>query len=306
MAADQLPITSVIIPAYGMATLSACVERLLDQRGAEPFEVIVCASADAESELPTLPSHPRLRVLRIVPRLRAAEARNRAVEVSRGRLLAFTDADVFVSRDWLAELTQASQGTDCIAGSVVNGTPSSAAGTVEYLVEFLDLHPQRPPRTLWHGATCNLLVPRTLWDELGPFPEDLGGGEDTWFTVAARTHGRFRFAPTAIVSHQNRTGWLAVARHQASFGRFTARLGRRGGYKWRPLVRYTPLAPLAVLGRIISLYARVALWDRTSLARAVRLFPGVVAVLGCWGAGLLAEGARLDFSALRARCRRKR
>ncbi len=125
-----------------------------------------------------------------------------------------------------------------------------------------------PPDTLWHGATCNLLVPRSLWDELGPFPEDLDGGEDTQLTMAARSRGRFRFAPDAVVTHQNRTRWSEVIAHQVTFGRFTARLGRRGAYRWLPLVRYTPLAPMAVLGRLASIYTRVgAMGSRLSLAR---------------------------------------
>ena len=265
MAVDHQPTTSVIIPAYRASTLTACVERVLAQDYDEPYEVIVCVSADDASQLPALPHDDRLRVLTHVARLSAAAARNRAVAASRGQLLAFIDADAMADVDWLRQLVSASKDHLCVAGAVLNGTPDSAAGTVEYLVEFLDLHPARPPHTLWHGATCNLLVPRDLWELLGPFPEDLEGGEDTLLTVAARGLDRFVFAPDARVTHLNRTQWSSVFRHQVSFGRFTARLARRSPYKWRPLVRFTALAPIAVLGRIFSIYARVVRWHRDSL-----------------------------------------
>ena len=202
---------------------------------------------------------------------------------------------------WLRQLVSASEDHLCVAGAVLNGTPDSAAGTVEYLVEFLDLHPARPPHTLWHGATCNLLVPRDLWELLGPFPEDLDGGEDTLLTVAARGLDRFVFAPDARVTHLNRTKWSSVFRHQVGFGRFTARLARRSPYKWRPLVRFTALAPIAFLGRIFSIYARAAAWNRDSVRGAMTLAPGVVVVLAGWGWGLAIEGARLDRRALRTR-----
>jgi glycosyltransferase involved in cell wall biosynthesis len=295
MAVDHRPTTSVIIPAYRASTLPECIDRVLAQDYTDSFEVVVCMSADDASELLSLPSDARLRVLTHVPRLSAAAARNRAVAASRGQLLAFTDADAMVDVDWLRQLVSASSDRLCVAGSVLNGTPGSAAGTVEYLVEFLDLHPARPARTLWHGATCNLLVPRDLWDLLGPFPEDLEGGEDTLLTVAARRLDRFVFAPDARVTHLNRTEWSRVFRHQVEFGRFTARLARRSAYKWRPLVRFTALAPIAFLGRIVSIFARAAAWSRGSFRGSLTVAPGVVVVLAGWGWGLATEGARLDW-----------
>jgi glycosyltransferase involved in cell wall biosynthesis len=290
---------SVIVPAYRAdATLSACVDALLQQRFDGSVEVVVSASADDEGSLPTLPWDERLVALRSPRRVAASTARNRAVAASRGRLLAFTDADAVPDPGWLAALVAASEGgTKAVAGAVVNGTPRSAAGTVEYLVEFLDLHPNRPVRTAWHGATVNLLVPRDLWDRFGPFTEDLEGGEDTLLSGALRGAGAFRFEPRARVVHMNRTRFLDVARHQVMFGRFTAHLGRRGPYKLRPLVRYTPLAPIAGLGRVVSIYARVLAWAPDLRRRAVVLFPLVVATLTGWTWGLLVEGLRIARSA---------
>lgn len=287
---------SVIVPAYrAKATLDRTVASLLAQEFRGTFEILVSASADDPADVPDLPADERLRVISHVPRSRAAAARNRAVAQATGALFAFTDADVITPPDWLERLVAASEsGTRCVAGSVLNGTPESAAGTVEYLVEFLDLHPHRPPATAWHGATCNLLVPRSLWDELGPFPEDMGGGEDTLLTVRARATGRFVFAPEASVLHLNRTAWGVVIRHHLQIGRFAAHLGRRSSYKLRPLVRYTPLAPIAALGRVVSVYARAAAWDRRLFLRALALSPMVIVTLGAFGVGLASEGRRID------------
>ena len=289
---------SIVVPAYrAERTLGRTVESLLAQELEAAYEVVVVASADAEDELPRLAPDPRLRVITSVPRLGAAAALNRGASGSRGELIAFTDADVVAPPNWLERLIEASRGDRCAAGSVLNGTPRSPAGTAEYLIQFLDLHPRRPARTAWHGATCNLLLPRPLWNRWGPFPEDMDGGEDTLLTLRLREQGRFVFAPDAPVIHLNRTAPTAMLAHQYRFGRFTARLARRGRVKLRPLTSRWQLAPVAVAGRLVSTYARVAAWYAGGRLWAFALMPLVVAGLVSWGVGLMVEGRRLDRDA---------
>ena len=299
---DASPDVSVIVPAYrAERTLRRCVDALLAHEADVSFEVVVVSSADSADALPSLPTDDRLRVVESPERVAAAEARNRGVSIARGRLLVFTDADAHPEPGWLEALVRASDdGRLAVGGAVRNGTPESAVGTVEYLVEFLDLHPRRPARTAWHGATVNLLVPRPLWDEHGPFPEDLEGGEDTLLTASLRRRGAFRFAGDAVVVHLNRTSFGEVLRHQVMFGRFTAHIGRRGPYKLRPLVRYTPLAPVAGAGRVVSIYARSLAWAPELRARSLALLPLVAVVLGGWTWGLLSEGLKIGAAARRA------
>jgi len=290
---DDLPLVSIIIPAYrSELTLNRCLASVLAQ-DLDSFEVVLCLSADRERDIPAIEQSPRLRVLTSVPRLSAAEARNRAVADARGELLAFIDADVLATEGWLSALVDASSaGTRCVGGSVANGTPESAVGTAEYLVQFLDLHPARPARTAWHGATCNLLVPRNLWDRFGPFPEDMNGGEDTLLTTELRAAGSFVFHPGAVVTHLNRTDMGTALRHQFQFGVFTAILARRANLKFGTLTRYPVLAPIALGGRIVSLYARVFAWAPKLLLRSISLAPLILALLSAWSAGLAVEGLR--------------
>lgn len=280
---------SVIVPAYrASATLDACLRSVLDQDFDEPYEVVLVASADRDDDLPALPKDSRLRAELVVPRLAAATARNRAVERARGALLAFTDADVVVDRSWLRELVAASDGGRmCVAGAVRNGTPHSIVGTAEYLVQFLDLHPRRPAASAWHGATANLLLGRDLFERLGHFPEDMGGGEDTLLTGEARARGQFVFGPRAVVTHLNRTTLADVVRHQYEFGRFTAELVTRARYyRASRLVSVRWLLPLAVIARLIAIYCRVARWDVRLLPRSLAAVPAVLAALVAWARGV--------------------
>src|SRR5436305_1732704 len=131
---QEPPEVSVVLPAFDAhETLGDAVAHLLEQRFVGTYEVIVVASADSEHELDdlALPDDPRLRVERHVPRLTSSEARNLAVELARGEAIAFTDADVIPAKDWLEQLSQASGGNWCVAGSIANGTPANIPGTVE-------------------------------------------------------------------------------------------------------------------------------------------------------------------------------
>ena len=217
----------MVVPAYrSERTLPACVASLLAQQLEPRFEVIVVSSADDPGELPRLEPDPRLTVLGSTPRLPAAAARNIGAARARGRLLAFTDADVTAPPDWLARLTESSKGVRCVAGSVVNGTPGSRTGTAEYMVEFADLHPARTEQA-WHGATCNLLLTRDIWERYGPFPEDLDGCEDTLLTQRLIVDGLFVYASEASIVHHNRRGLRSVLVHQYELGAACARLDVR-------------------------------------------------------------------------------
>ena len=158
---------------------------LLDQATPEPFEIVVVVSGDTDAEVADADEveaaggcpdpAPRCRWFATYRRLSAAQGRNLGVNRTGAQVLAFTDADAVAEPGWLARLSAAvtDPGADdqgwCAVGSVANGTPESASGTTEYLLEFLDLHPGRPPESLWHGATVNLALTRSLLERLGPF-----------------------------------------------------------------------------------------------------------------------------------------
>ena len=278
---------SVIVPAYRAgATLRACVESLLGQRFDRPFEVIVVVSGDGAA--PALPDDPRLAVSTRPSRLSAAAARNLGVTRARGRLLAFTDADVTAPPEWLERLCAAASNGCCVAGSVRNGTPDSTAGTVEYLVAFADLHPDRT-EAAWHGGTGNLLIPRETWERLGPFPEHLGGCEDTLLTERARQDGLLIYEREAAVVHHNRERLGEVLTHQYALGAAHARLDRLRGEPHRARGR---VALGRAVARLFYLDRQLGRWAPAERRRARRLLPLLILGFGAWGLGLWREGRR--------------
>jgi len=308
---------TVVIPAYRAGpALRRSVDSVLGQRLDRAFEVVVVVSGDTDAELADADAlgtglggpvadwaapaagRPGLSVLAHRPRLSAAQGRNLGVAHARGEVLVFTDADVVAGEGWLAALVEGTAGGYCAAGAVVNGTPSSRAGTTEYLVEFLDLHPGRPPHTLWHGASANLALPRVLWERLGPFTDASGrpgavGSADTILTLAAAAEGRLRFVAGAVVTHMNRTRLTAVVRHQFQLGHNTASLARRSPtLPHRRLVARVWAAPLVTGARWVSLWRRVATWRVGLAGRTLALSGHLALALGAWGAGLMVGNCR--------------
>lgn len=291
---------AIIVPAYRAAgTLKACVQSLLNQDFPGRYEVIVCASGGAEtdSDLEALLADPRLRLIRNTERLPAGVARNTAAAAAAPAVsaLAFTDADVIASTDWLTQLWKASNRRMCVAGAVLNGTPDSRIGTAEYLLEFIDLHPARP--AVHFGATCNLLVPMSLWRTYGPFDEDLDGGEDTLLTARLRQEHKLAFCPNATVRHLNRTRFMQYLAHQYQFGCFCARLARRtqptaSTPSRSALQRHPLLAPVAGGGKVVWVLYRALAADAVLARAAVRCLPEIVMGVGAWTVGLLWEGLR--------------
>lgn len=296
-------LASVIVPAYRAAAhLGGCLESLSAQELPGPFEVIVVVSGDAADDLTyaaELGHDPRLQVVLHRPRLTAAEARNLGVTRARSDLFVFTDADVIAEVGWLASLVAAAGDGRCVAGAVVNGTPRSRAGTTEYLLEFLDFHPGRPGAG-WHGATCNLAVPRELRQRFGPFVDASRrvtevGSADTAFTLKAAAVGRLAFCPDARIRHLNRTSLRTVLAHQVSLGRNAAMLARNNPtFPYRRLVRRKWAAPLIVGARWLSLWRRLLSWRIGLAPRALGLSGHVVLALGAWGVGLFAQNRDIE------------
>ena len=298
------PTVSVIIPTLGLRpSLERAITSVLEQDYPSSFEVIVLASAPTASDLPAVPERPGLFVLPHVPPLSSAAARNVAVTQAHGDVLVFTDDDAVAMAGWLRTLVAASAGTMAVSGSIVNGTPDSAVGTCEYLLDRLDLYPGRPADSVpWHGDTVNLLIPRQLWNRFGPFVDHAAGddhrsigGTDTAMTSRLRRAGCLTFAPDARVSHLNRTVGSKMIKGQHLRGRSAAYLGRADiDHPWSALLRHPALAPLAAAARLYSVYRRCGRWAPELLGRAVRVLPLLVVALGAWGAGLAGEGRRID------------
>ncbi len=201
------PKVSVIVPSYNSrATIEKSLSSLLDQDCAEPYEVIVVdSSGDGTAEMIER-AFPSVQVVALMERKMCGAARNVGVSIARGEILAFTDADCVVARNWISEIIRAHQ-SDCsvIGGMVGNGNPESYVGWAYYFSSLSQWMLGTSRGMMRDIPTISLSVKRAAFEKYGPFLET-NYSSDTLFNWRVVSGGQMiLFEPSIKVSHINPT-----------------------------------------------------------------------------------------------------
>ena len=280
---------SIIIPCRNHAReLDRCLRSLRAQSSDEPFEIIVVDSSSTDAVVAVTRNYPDVHLVRSEHRLMPGAARNLGARQSRGRILAFVDADCIVEADWIATLRRALE-TDCraVGGAVLDGKPGNAISVIDNLMQFVDLHPSRKrgPRDLL--PSCNIAIARTDFDAVGGFPElALPAGEDVLFCGRLRSRWKdgLHFEPAMQVRHFGRSKLREFWMHQICFGFCRGAYALELRPEHRQIARYWVAAPAVAMKRLWYLLSHAA--DRPAqLTRAVVLLPLLTVGVVAWSIG---------------------
>jgi len=137
------------------------------------------------------------------------DARNKGVEQARGAWIAFCDDDQLAHPKWLAELYGAArqQKIKCVGGAVRLDLPPSAHLFLgrrcrRFLGELDYGHQVKPSKLKNTIGGGNVLLHRSLFDQVGPFDTTFRQGVDTDFFWRLEKAGvKVSYAPEAWVSH---------------------------------------------------------------------------------------------------------
>lgn len=285
---------SVVIPSYNSRdTVRACLDSVLRQETALPFEVLVVDSSDDGTDEMIRADFPRVRLHHSSTRLSCGAARNAAVPLARGEFLLLVDADCEVGPHWMEGMVGAMRALDAdgICGSMVNGTPLSASGSAGYFLEFfrfLGPRGRARPSPFLLGGTSGYR--RSAFDNLG-FPES-NAGDDFEFSWRLWKRGaRLLVVPSIGVVHRNRTGIRRVFRYQYSLGRAAGRYRRTTNPGIVRLLRAFPPI-VAVFPPLVLLWVGAHVLTRCRLGevcRFIALSPLLLCASGAWAAGLMGE-----------------
>lgn len=211
---DTLPRVSVIVPVRDDPRLVECLEAL--RRQTYPADLVEVVVADNGSSMPVqdwLADWPSVRYVS-EPSGGSYAARNAAVLVSTGEVLAFTDADCLPDEVWLAESVAAVRaGASIVAGHVrVYARDDLRPNPVE-AYELVHAFPQETYVSRGGATvTANMTTTRAVFEEAGPFRAELRSGADIEWSQRANSLGfRTAYCPSAVVRHPARDSFAALS-----------------------------------------------------------------------------------------------
>lgn len=197
---------SVVIPHRNdPRRLARCLSALAPQAAGDVEVIVVDDGSDTPPQVPG--------GVRLIAQGRegAGPARNRGVAAARGRTLAFVDADCipapdFVARAGAVRRVTAGRVRMFDEGAAGPGGRRSGAQAFETALAF---DQARAVRKGW-SATANLVVPRAVFDAVGPFRAGVAEDVD-WGLRASRLGHRPVFDPALSVAHPTRASRAALA-----------------------------------------------------------------------------------------------
>lgn len=242
------PTFSVIIcTRNGRKRIGKCLQAVSNMTDAA-FETLVVddGSNDGTAEF-VAQNFPAVRLLRRPPGGLSA-SRNAGAAVSNGNILAFTDDDCEVDREWLTRLRRIlADGRFAAAGGPnLAPRPRSWQEAVVCAAPGAPSHVMLDDEEAEHLPGCNLAVTKEAFTAVGGFdPAFHTAGDDVDFCWRLRAAGfRLGFAPGAFVWHRRRPTLRAFLRQQLGYGRaerlliakHPAHFSPHGGAKWQGFV----------------------------------------------------------------------
>lgn len=203
--------------------------------------IIVNNNPDPDALAPLMISYPNLRLVH-EPRPGLAGARNVGIRAASGQVVAFTDDDVSVARNWITALIQpfADPSVAIVTGPVLPARLETAAefafefdigGLASALLprsfdqSFLDTSFGDAPPVWTIGAGANMAIRADALCQVGGFDERLGAGssgcsEDSeafYRLLAAGWTARYR--PEVVVYHRHRADEPAFRKQMRAYMR---------------------------------------------------------------------------------------
>jgi len=282
------PALTVLIASFNSkATIGKCLSSLLAQKTIEPFEVIVADSSDDDTLAMVAEHFPQIRLVRLQGRHYAGSARNAALAIARGPIVALIDADCTVPADWVERILAAHRGSPSLAigGAIDNSARSSMIGWASYFCEFSRWMPCGRLRLMGDVAGTSMSYKREVFERYGRFIQGTYCSDTEFHWRLARNGQAVLFDPSILVEHAGIESLPRYLAHEFAHGRFFARVrGRFKGFSRPRKVLYGLCSPLVFL-MVLARTVRNVLPCRDYRLFLWKAFPALTLGIACWCAG---------------------
>ena len=215
------PRVSVVVCAYNAADTLEDNLRSLEQLTYPDYEIILVndGSKDRTSEIGH--SFAKVRVIDS-PNAGLSAARNVGLAEATGEIVAYTDADTRVDRDWLTFLVQPFLTSDVVGSGGPNVVPADDPPIAQCIARAPGgpTHVLLDDRIAEHVPGCNMAFRRDALLAIDGFnPIYLRAGDDVDVCWRLQARGwKIGFASSALVWHHHRSSVKAYWRQQVGYG----------------------------------------------------------------------------------------
>ncbi len=291
---EPRPFVSVVVPVRNEERhIERCLGALGDQDyPRDRFEVMVVdgQSTDRTRQLVERFAAESTLDLRLLdnPQRRTAPALNIALRAARGEIIVRVDGHCIVAPDFLTESVAAMDwsGADCVGGPIRSagegcwGEAIAAAMSSPFGVGNAAFRVSE--REQWTDTVAFGAYRRGLFDSLGPFREDLDGGEDDEFNYRLLSAGgRILLTPAIRSTYVVRGSPAAAFRQYFGYGRAKVRVlsAHPGQTRWRQLV------PPAFVASVVAGALMTLRGDRRLLQTVLASYGGAALAASAMTAG---------------------
>ena len=215
------PRVSVVVCAYNAGDTLEDNLRSLEALTYPDVELILVNDGSGDQTSVIGHAHPRVIVIDI-PNGGLSAARNVGLARATGEIVAYTDADTRVDRDWLTYLVQPFLISDVVGSGGPNVVPADDPPMAQSIARAPGgpTHVLLDDRIAEHVPGCNMAFRREALLAIGGFnPIYLRAGDDVdvCWRLQARG-GQIGFASSALVWHHHRLSVKAYWRQQVGYG----------------------------------------------------------------------------------------
>lgn len=196
------PMVSVVIATYNdRERLQDCLGSIADQSyPSDKYEIIAVDDGSTDGTIEAVRrAFPAVRLI-VKSHTGADDSRNHGIAAAKGEIIALTDSDCTVPRDWISSIVRAIAGN---AGAVVGGRILHSGSLWARLVGVSEFggYVGTSPRDVAVIPSCNLGAKRRVFEEILFDPRLVFEGDVLICHYLKRTGRRVVFVPEIVVHH---------------------------------------------------------------------------------------------------------